>query len=403
MNNHVGFLRCFSFLGLLSLCLAGTLNAQWVEMKFPDSTAGRGILYVSGSVLFYGFNGTLYRSCDYGDDWVAGPSNTGGIITGNGSDLYTSLSYSPDNGITWTTCADSGLPKGGISREVLIAGTLIAFKGLEYISTDHGNHFVQGGWSPIWNELFNPIVAVGSVILNGSLDSCFRSPDLGNNWEKTANCFHGCIPWDIGWIVNGSRVYVRGYNHLRYSDDGGVTWNDGSTALPVGVVDGVATSGSDIFVASDGDGISLTTDFGTSWKNLGCSGGFDESINVCGEYLIAGRSSPVGGDYCRRLLSEVLSTHPQSSALPEEFHLEQNYPNPFNPNTTISYQLPTQGHVTLTVFDALGREIATLVNGEQTAGYKSETWEASNTPSGVYFYRLQAGTSTETRKLLLLK
>ncbi len=93
----------------------------------------------------------------------------------------------------------------------------------------------------------------------------------------------------------------------------------------------------------------------------------------------------------------------ETPRIPESFSLAQNYPNPFNPGTTISYQLPTQGQVTLKILDVLGREIATLINGEQTAGVKSITWNAVNVPSGIYFYRLQTKAFTQTRKLLLLK
>jgi hypothetical protein len=83
--------------------------------------------------------------------------------------------------------------------------------------------------------------------------------------------------------------------------------------------------------------------------------------------------------------------------------LEQNYPNPFNPSTTISYQLPTQGYVKLKVFDVLGQEVTTLVNAEQPAGYKAVIWDAVNVSNGIYFYRLQAGSYTETRKLVILR
>ena len=89
--------------------------------------------------------------------------------------------------------------------------------------------------------------------------------------------------------------------------------------------------------------------------------------------------------------------------LPEMFTLRQNYPDPFNPSTTISYRLPTQSHVILRVFDALGREVSTLVNRVEEPGYKSVHFNASSLPSGVYYYRLQAGTYSETKKLVLLR
>jgi hypothetical protein len=89
--------------------------------------------------------------------------------------------------------------------------------------------------------------------------------------------------------------------------------------------------------------------------------------------------------------------------LSPEIYLMQNYPNPFNPTTTINYQIPKQVHVTLKIFDVLGREVATLVNKSEEAGYKSVTFDANKLPSGVYFYRLQADSFVQTNKMLLMK
>jgi hypothetical protein len=91
------------------------------------------------------------------------------------------------------------------------------------------------------------------------------------------------------------------------------------------------------------------------------------------------------------------------NTLPPNSLLAQNYPNPFNPTTTINYQLPTQAHVTLKIFDVLGREVATLVNKVEEAGYKSVNFDASKLPSGVHFYRIQAGSFVQTNKMLLMK
>jgi hypothetical protein len=88
---------------------------------------------------------------------------------------------------------------------------------------------------------------------------------------------------------------------------------------------------------------------------------------------------------------------------PKEFKLEQNYPNPFNPATTIQYQLPQDKRVTLKVYDILGSEVATLVNEEQQAGYKEVLFNASNFASGMYVYRLQAGSYVSTKKMLMIK
>lgn len=85
------------------------------------------------------------------------------------------------------------------------------------------------------------------------------------------------------------------------------------------------------------------------------------------------------------------------------YGLSQNFPNPFNPTTVIAYQIVNAGHVTLKVYDVLGREVATLINERQNAGSHSVTFEANALPSGVYFYRLESGNHSEVKKLVLLK
>jgi len=92
----------------------------------------------------------------------------------------------------------------------------------------------------------------------------------------------------------------------------------------------------------------------------------------------------------------------ENSSLPERYLLSQNYPNPFNPSTTIRFDLPKPTNVTLRIFNTLGQEVAVLVNQEKAAGYHQVRWEAF-LPSGIYFYRLQAGSFVDTKKLILMK
>jgi hypothetical protein len=89
--------------------------------------------------------------------------------------------------------------------------------------------------------------------------------------------------------------------------------------------------------------------------------------------------------------------------VPKTFVLLQNYPNPFNPRTAISFQLTAISYVRMKVFDGLGREVATLVDGEKSAGSYTVTWNAQSLPSGVYLYRIVAGNHTDSRRMLLVK
>ena len=86
------------------------------------------------------------------------------------------------------------------------------------------------------------------------------------------------------------------------------------------------------------------------------------------------------------------------SVKPNVFALSQNYPNPFNPSTTISFSVPTRSFVSLKVFDCLGKEVGIIVSEELSAGNYSRQWNASSLTSGVYFYRLQSGSFTDTKK-----
>ena len=89
--------------------------------------------------------------------------------------------------------------------------------------------------------------------------------------------------------------------------------------------------------------------------------------------------------------------------VPEEFTLQQNYPNPFNPSTTITYQVARAGLVSLRVYNLLGQEVTTLVNEAKTPGTYRITWNAEGVPSGAYFYKMDGGSFTATKRMVLLK
>ena len=99
----------------------------------------------------------------------------------------------------------------------------------------------------------------------------------------------------------------------------------------------------------------------------------------------------------------LVNVEQTSSLIPNKFSLSQNYPNPFNPSTTIEFAVPKQSVVKLTIYNLLGEKVSVLVNKELQAGHYKSVFDASSLPSGVYFYRIDAGSFTQTKKLMLLK
>ena len=141
-----------------------------------------------------------------------------------------------------------------------------------------------------------------------------------------------------------------------------------------------------------------TTDGGDSWhlNNFGVNINRFRMLSDTLGYAIGRRVYK----YSRQSTSGVAS---DDTNVPSEYRLEQNYPNPFNPGTTIQFSLPRSGYVTLEIYNTLGQVMVTLVDGDLPAGVHKVQWNGSGTSSGIYFYRLRAGTFTETKKLLLLK
>jgi hypothetical protein len=157
-----------------------------------------------------------------------------------------------------------------------------------------------------------------------------------------------------------------------------------------------------IVIGSSDYGILVSSEKGDSWEavNNVTTGRALHALAVdSAGYIFAGTDSGV----FRISVPGVTGINRRNIGIPVGYALEQNYPNPFNPVTTISYQLPTQSHVTLKIFDVLGREVATLVNGVEEPGYKSVNFNANWLASGVYFCRLIAGSYIDTKKLLLLR
>jgi hypothetical protein len=237
--------------------------------------------------------------------------------------------------------------------------------------------------------------------------------------------------------VVGNEVYVGGY----FTSAGGVsarnvarfntqtnTWSTLGTGSSNGVdsvVLALAVVGNEVYVGGEftsaggvrANGVARFNTQTNTWSSLGT--GSSNGVSVGGvsggvyalavsgnEVYVGGRFISAGGVIAigvARWNSGTSRVEQLSPTAPKTFLLEQNYPNPFNPSTTIRYQLPVASEVKLEVYDVLGKKIATLVNERQSAGSYQVVWNASGLSSGTYFYRLQAGTFVETKKMIMVK
>jgi hypothetical protein len=387
------------------------LQAQWAPTNGPNvgqvyriaaSPAGGG----AGSNLLVGMseNG-IYLSTNNGSNWS--PANAG-LTNVNIRSLFVSgtrvfagtlngVFVSTDNGASWSS---SGLSNifvfaFAVSGSNLFAGTS---NGM-FLSTNNG-----ATWTEINTGLTNPAVTSlavspsGATIFAGTFGGVFVSTNNGASWTQTA-----LKNAPTALSISGSSLFAGTLSGVYRTTNNGAIWTDVNYGMTNTSVYDLLVVGTKIFAGTFGGGIFLSANNGASWMsvNAGLTNINVYAFGVSGTTLFAATE---GGGVWKRALSElVTSVEDRVSDLPTHIRLDQNYPNPFNPQTAISYQLIANSYLTLRVFDALGRHVATLVDGETESGKHTVLWNASGVPSGVYYYRLQAGNCSETRKLVLLR
>ena len=250
-----------------------------------------------------------------------------------------------------------------------------------------------------------------NYVFVGTNRGVFRAPIEGGNWSQVNNGLADTNIYALT-VINTTLYSVTNAGVFRTTDNG-ATWKAANTGLTNKVVVAFAVSPApggggfvnlfDLFAATFGGGVFLSTNNGSNWTavNTGLANLYVNTLAISGTNLFAGT---YGDGLWKRALSEMATgVNTAKEITPASFSLFQNYPNPFNPSTVISYQLPARAVVTLKVYDFLGREVETLMNGTQNAGYHSVTFNADKLASGVYFCQLQAGTYTGMKKLLFLK
>jgi len=343
-------------------------------------------LFASGfNLTNFSTNYAIFSSTDSGTSWK---SSGAGYVTSfavSDSTLYAVGSYGA-GGVLRRNISDTAWTRLAFPSNMTIRlcvaksgdSLFVGGSGID-ISINDGE-----GWSAANNgiptsigniQIYVYVLAVGrengagtNIFAGTTSAGVFRSADNGMNWS----------PAGSGLPLNSPQVYSY-------------PWINALTIIPP-----------DIF-AGTSDGVFRSSDNGSSWAavNDGLTNTNITSLAVSGTNLVGGSTN--GGVWKRPLSEIVTGVKSQADQTPNIFSLQQNYPNPFNPSTVITYQLPANILVTLKVYDELGRLVRTLVEDRETAGIHSATLNASNLSSGVYFYRLTAGSFVDTKKLMLLK
>jgi photosystem II stability/assembly factor-like uncharacterized protein len=342
-------------------------------------------------------------SSDYGETWnIAGQGLTDlgqkniNSFLQKDDYIFAATNYgiylSADSGISWTGC---GFTDEAIQSIVSLDSFIFAagFISGVFRSSDNGST-----WYPVHPGTESTSLAVcgNYIFLNRIYGGLFRSSNYGLNWTQlggpgTGSLFLGALSDKIFYPVNDGNVYV--------SSDFGNSWNICSGFSSGTLVIKSLTPSDTTMFALTNTGLYQCTYSSTVFMPVDPDFNYEiNSITIHDSYIFAAVNWR--GIWKMQLpgLSSV-----KDSDIPTYCFLEQNYPNPFNPNTVIEYTIPYPSHVTITVYDLLGRETAKLVDEEKAAGkYKTE-FNASNLTSGMYLYQIKSGSYIRTKKMMVIK
>ena len=315
------------------------------------------------------------------------------------------VSYSSDEGKSWVIPLNTGGPRGFQYTALAVRGTNIFLGGAGmcglcdqggvYLSTNSGDSWSNKGLQNI-TAIFANGTIIYAVMANAIL---FVSTDLGSTWNTLSAPPVNALAFRASEMFVGSPAGVfRSFNQGKH-------WEQISTGLAGSalLINSLVVCGTNVFAGTNLGVYVLNID-DTSWTavntGLPSTSGPVYHLAATDSDIYAGFS----GTVWKRPISDMITAFkPPLVNTPTTFSLFQNYPNPFNPTTVISYQLPAKTIVTLTVYDMLGRLVRTLIEEPQNVGIHSLTFNATSLSSGVYFYKLTAGSFVETKKLILIK
>ena len=396
----------------VSVTLAGSVRLTWEQTEGPFGGEVHALSSSNAGQLYAGTaQGGVYTSSDAGASWsqvsdgitsldivALAQRPDGELFSGSyGGGVYRST----DGGAHWIQ-ANEGLPDGVYIQSLLVLNNGSVLAGTYgvgiYFSTDNGDTW---NVSSSTDSRGNALIQDGNEHVYCATDNgVLVSSDNGQNWSQSGMADKSIL----SLIIGPSATLYAGTGTTEgvfRSTDHGSTWT--ATGLTSVDVTALAMDGSaNLFAGTYSDGVFTSTDNGATWGQVNDSltdtGIESLAFDTHGQLYAGTYGKGVFKAY--HLLTNVATGQ---NGLPNVFSLRQNFPNPFNPTTTIRYSVPRSVHVILRVYDVLGRNVATLVDGQKSPGEYSIVMDGSRLSSGVYFYTIQAGSFTQTKKFALIK
>lgn len=379
-------------------------EAEWNKRNSGIYAVNPECIAVNDNKLYVGVpGGMIFISSDKGFSWqtsqvsesfasiidIAFKEDT--IYAANGAYVY----FSTDSGTTWNSTPFSALQltSMAITEGKIFVGAQTGF----WISND-------GGWT--WEQKNNGLttefiqeLAFDSVnVFAGTVEGLFISSDFGDNWSKATIGISQTMFVDAIKVIE-EKIYVGGIYGVYLSTNHGATW--AFKGLSNRIVQCISGYDNIIFAGTFPDGIYRSTNGGNSWQEFNEGLPYKSAISI--EVLDTTLFTGIWGFGLWNRPTIVTGIEEERTEVPNEFLLTQNFPNPFNPLTTIEYRIPELTFVTIKIYDILGNELRALVDEEKSSGIYKINFDAGNLPSGVYFYRIQAGSFIDTKKMLLLR
>lgn len=385
---------------LLLLFLSFQISAQWVQTAGLTSDQNTWVysLAAKNDKLFAGTDKGLYVSTNKGMNWTRCdslfPRTSVLALAVKDSFLFASaenfgVARSSDDGVNWTFFNKLRMNFLAVKDSFLFG----AEWGI-YVSRDNGESWEisSNGISEYPRPLSSIFISGNNLLAAGHPTGVYLSTDNGANWS-----YKGLYAQQVHSVGMVNQNIITG-SYL--STDFGANWSQ----ITAGSMLSFASYGNIAFAGIEDGDICASFDSGKNWKSIVSNlpyGADGRSLLIYDDFLFIGLDNK--GVWKRPIKEIISSVDYKSSEKPGHFELNQNYPNPFNPETNISFKIPKESFVTLKIFDALGREVSTLVNEKLSAGSYDRKWSADGFAGGVYFYRLQAGANSETKKINLLK